>query len=714
MKNYLLCFLLILLVLPTISFGAEMRTLEIDFSFTAPVDQEKQLLGYRLYKDGEQICATTEPNVSRMDCALLAEEGTFNFTLTAYYSNDTESPQSAPFPFTIDPVEISPPDEQGSITFEAEMRNLDIDFSFTAPADPAKQLLGYRLYKEGERVCATTEPNASRMDCAILTGEGTYDFTLTAYYSDDTESPASASFPFSISSTQNIDFNWEYADSAANAGGFRIYDNGVLRYETSDSSARQLAYTSDFSSPTHVFTIAAIDTNGQETSLPNSLTYSVNNAPTAVLSSSATTGNSPLSVTFDGSASTTPIPSIVSYTWTFGDGSQATGETASHVFMTPGTYYTELTIENSKGLTDKVTTPIIVSEPVAINEKPTAVISVDLTKGNVPLTVSFDGSQSFDPDGSIVMYSWDFGDGTTGSGEAIKHTYPNLGLYTVTLQVTDDKGETSTATKEIDCTLPLPNIEMGEVTIDHEWVKVLFEHTFNEPVVVAGPPTFNGSHQVLVRVRNVDQEGFEIRLQEWDYLDGVHIQETFSYIVMEKGVFTLDNGTKIEAGNFTGSSQFSKISLQQTYNLTPVILTQVKTENETDAVNGRVKKTNQSSFEYKLQEQETTSTSHGAETIGYIAWELGKGELSGLKYEAGFAKANSNWSNLTFQTVFPDMPFFIAGMQTSNGGDTAAVRMQNMSKTAVKLNIEEEQSMDSEVGHTTEDVGYLAIGSATE
>jgi hypothetical protein len=218
----------------------------------------------------------------------------------------------------------------------------------------------------------------------------------------------------------------------------------------------------------------------------------------------------------------------------------------------------------------------------------------------------------------------------------------------------------------------------------------------------------------LVRVRNVDQEGFEIRLQEWDYLDGAHTQETFSYIVMEKGVFTLDNGTKIEAGNFTGKNQFNKVSLQQTYNFTPVILTQVKTENETDAVTGRVQKINQSSFEYKLQEQETTSTAHGAETIGYIAWELGKGELPGLKYEAGIAKVNSNWSNLTFQTVFPDMPLFIAGMQTYNGSDPAVVRMQNMSKTAVKLKIEEEQSMDSEVEHLSEDVGYLSIGSATE
>jgi hypothetical protein len=52
-------------------------------------------------------------------------------------------------------------------------------------------------------------------------------------------------------------------------------------------------------------------------------------------------------------------------------------------------------------------------------------------------------------------------------------------------------------------------------------------------------------------------------------------------------------------------------------------------------------------------------------------------------------------------------------MQTFNGSDTAAVRMQTISKTTTKIKIEEEKSKDTEVEHATEDVGYLAIGSAT-
>jgi len=714
MKHNLLLLLFLFLITPTMSTGAETRTLVIDFSFNAPIDPAKQLLGYRLYQEGVKVCETTDPDASRMDCSLLTEDGTFNFTLSAYYSNATESPQSEPFPFTIDPVN-APSTGQESITFGAVAHKLAIDFSFSAPDNSTKQLLGYRLYKEGVQACETVEPNTSTMDCELLTEPGTFNFTLTAYYDGGIESPPSTPFPFTLSSTHGIDFQWEVTDSNQNKGGFRIYDNGVLIYETADSTARQLTYMTEFSSATHIFTIAALDATGKETLLTNALTYSEIIEPTAIISSSTAVGNAPLTVTFDGSASTTPNSPMVSYNWMFGDGSQATGEIVSHVFTTAGTYYTELTVTDSKGLTDKVSTPIIVAEPVATNEKPNAVISADLTQGGVPLTVAFDGSQSSDPDGSIASYSWDFGDGSTGSGAAIQHTYTISGIYTVSLKVTDDKGATATATTEINCNTQLPNIEVGEVTIDHEWVRVLFDKRFNVPVVIAGPPTtVNESDPVLVRVRNIDQEGFDIRLQEWDYQDGTHAPETFNYIVIEKGIYTLADGSKMEAGNFTGTSSFSRLSLQQFYDFTPVILTQVATDNETDAVTGRILNSNQYSFEYKLQEMEKTANAHIPENIGYIAWEPGKGEVSGLLYEIGMTArtVTQNWFNLTFETKFPEQPAFIAGMQTHVESDTAAVRSQKMSTAAIQIKIEEEQSKDKEVRHKEEAVGYFTIGVA--
>jgi len=62
---------------------------------------------------------------------------------------------------------------------------------------------------------------------------------------------------------------------------------------------------------------------------------------------------------------------------------------------------------------------------------------------------SFDASGSSDPDGTISTYSWDFGDGSTGTGQTTTHAYTSAGTFTVTLTVTDDGGDTATSTATI-------------------------------------------------------------------------------------------------------------------------------------------------------------------------------------------------------------------------------------------------------------------------
>ncbi|MDI6708628.1 MAG: PKD domain-containing protein, partial [Candidatus Thermoplasmatota archaeon] len=75
--------------------------------------------------------------------------------------------------------------------------------------------------------------------------------------------------------------------------------------------------------------------------------------------------------------------------------------------------------------------------------------------------VYFDGSASYDPDGAIVNYTWDFGDGSTGRGMNVTHTYTATGNYTVTLTVTDDYGATAIDTCVVTVLNRVPVAEAG-------------------------------------------------------------------------------------------------------------------------------------------------------------------------------------------------------------------------------------------------------------
>ena len=79
---------------------------------------------------------------------------------------------------------------------------------------------------------------------------------------------------------------------------------------------------------------------------------------------------------------------------------------------------------------------------IGSNYSPSAVVSVFSGERVIDLgdPINLDASDSYDEDGTISSYSWDFGDGQTGSGKNVFHTYQNPGDYIVSLSVTDNDG----------------------------------------------------------------------------------------------------------------------------------------------------------------------------------------------------------------------------------------------------------------------------------
>jgi len=93
---------------------------------------------------------------------------------------------------------------------------------------------------------------------------------------------------------------------------------------------------------------------------------------------------------------------------------------------------------------------IIPSIPSLANTPPEPGFSAWRSEEKGETVVSFDASSSQDTDGRITRYQWTFGDGTSGSGVTVEHTYPRIGSYALTLLVFDDGGATQFLTKTID------------------------------------------------------------------------------------------------------------------------------------------------------------------------------------------------------------------------------------------------------------------------
>ncbi len=106
----------------------------------------------------------------------------------------------------------------------------------------------------------------------------------------------------------------------------------------------------------------------------------------------------------------------------------------------------------------------------AANQPPTAVVTASPTNGPAPLTVSFDGTGSSDPEGKPLSYSWDLnGDGTFGdaTGPTASYTYATAGVYHPSLKVTDDQGASDTAsvTVTVGNTAPTAVIDLPASTL---------------------------------------------------------------------------------------------------------------------------------------------------------------------------------------------------------------------------------------------------------
>ncbi len=112
--------------------------------------------------------------------------------------------------------------------------------------------------------------------------------------------------------------------------------------------------------------------------------------------------------------------------------------------FTVGNYTANLTVWDGEGKSSSVIVPFSV-----INKKPVAEFTYSPSNPKINQVVYFDASQSYDPEGKIAKYRWDFGDGSIGYGEFVAHKYTNFGIYPVKLTVWDEMNASSSITENI-------------------------------------------------------------------------------------------------------------------------------------------------------------------------------------------------------------------------------------------------------------------------
>lgn len=253
--------------------------------------------------------------------------------------------------------------------------------------------------------------------------------------------------------------------------------------------------------------------------------------------------------------------------------------------------------------------------------------------------------------------------------------------------------------------------ESGAVTVAQsgsgQWHSVSFTSAIENAVVVMGPLSFNDTDPATTRVRNVTDTGFEFQIDEWNYLDGVHLAETIGWLAVSEGTHTLENGQTIVAGTQSASTSFATVGFGQSLS-EAIVLAEVTSVNEADAVTTRIDDVTSTGFDLRLQEEEALGA-HVPETVSWIALETGVG--AGLEVVLTGDQVRSSGASFQFGAQSSSAPVILADMQTFDGSDTATVRLTALDTSGLSMFIEEEESANTETNHTTEVVGYAGLSA---
>jgi hypothetical protein len=271
-------------------------------------------------------------------------------------------------------------------------------------------------------------------------------------------------------------------------------------------------------------------------------------------------------------------------------------------------------------------------------------------------------------------------------------------------------------------------MEVGSTTAGNTFSTVNLSQSYTSPVVIPFYYENANSESISVRLDNISSSSFDIKLQS---PSGATLSsDTVHYIVIEEGAHTMPDGTLIEAhtlstnqvgrkSNWNGVSQ----TYTNTYTADPLVLHAVQTNNDTSWIasyisrdGSRTNTPNTSGFEIAMNGSEAVS-SHGTETLGWIAIETGQGTIGTTSFESeittdSITGHSNGCSTVNFTNSYSSSPLAIASQLKMDGNDGGWAVGCSLSSSTFGMHNEEDQVGDSERSHTAEIFGYMAFSEA--
>ncbi len=432
---------------------------------TGSYDPNGDALSYAWDLDGD---GNTDDSTDMNPTWTYMDNGTYTVTLTVSDSllDDT----------TTTVVEVTDLSPTAAFTWYPEPQEEGTAVSFTdASTSSPDAIVAWSWNFGGEGSSSEQNPSFTFAD------DGTYTVTLTVTDEDGSESSvshnvtitdkaptaafsylptsplegspvqftdASTSFPDTI-----VAWEWDFGDGDI--------DSGLMPSHT-------YANDGDY---TVILTVE--DDDGSTSTTSQTITIE-DRGPTAGFDWSPEPQNEGAKVLFTDT-STSPLDTIVSWSWDFGGLGTSDQQNPSFIFVDDGTYTVSLMVTDDDGSTASSSHTVTISDlaPVA----GFTYLPAEPVEGS---PVQFTDTSTSNPD-AIVNWSWDLGDGNTGTGATPSHTYADNGTYTVSLTVTDDDGSTITLSQSVTAANVPPTVEAGDDQTVDEGVQVDVAGSASDP-----------------------------------------------------------------------------------------------------------------------------------------------------------------------------------------------------------------------------------------